>query len=61
MQHAKSLSLAALAASAVFGLGLFAQESPPANKRPMQNRMQHRGAGMMQGHQEIADAATLIR
>lgn len=62
MKSRKSLSAAALAGLAAFGLGLFAQDAPPASQPPMQHRMQeHKGAGMMQGHQEIADAVTLIR
>lgn len=62
MKLNKSLSTAALAGFAAFCLGLFAQDAPPASQRPMQVRMHERmGAGMMQGHQEIADAVTQVR
>lgn len=51
-----------LAGLATFGLRLFAQDAPAANQRPMQGHMQERmGAGMMQGHQEIADAVKTAR
>lgn len=60
MKLKKSLSAAALAGFAAFGLGLFAQDAPQAGQRPMQGRM-HERAAMMQGHQEIADAVTQVR
>ncbi|MDA0207537.1 MAG: hypothetical protein O3A53_12715 [Acidobacteria bacterium] len=62
MKLRKSLSVVLLAGLATFGSRLLAQDAPAANQRPMQGRMQERmGAGMMQGHQEIADAVTQIR
>jgi hypothetical protein len=62
MKLKKSLSVTVLAGLAAFGLRLFAQDAPAANQRPMQARMQERmGGGMMQGHQEIADAVAQIR
>jgi hypothetical protein len=62
MNIKKFLSVVVLTALATFGLRLFAQDAPAANQRPMQGRMHERmGGGMMQGHQEIADAVTQIR